>query len=144
AEQDFAEVFAKLHVTPQRISLPTYPFARERYWISENSTFSLSRQQSQAATLHPFLHRNISVINQIRFATMLTGSEKVLQREEEQGNAIFPDLALLEIALAAAVESSPAQTLAVDLKLGGCRWHNTVRVAGPSSLYTFVEARSVR
>ncbi|MCP5005329.1 MAG: type I polyketide synthase, partial [Planctomycetes bacterium] len=49
---------------PKRISLPTYPFARERYWISESENIVANNQSSifnlQSQRLHPLLHENTS------------------------------------------------------------------------------------
>ncbi|MCP5005905.1 MAG: hypothetical protein GY941_18505, partial [Planctomycetes bacterium] len=49
---------------PKRIGLPTYPFARERYWISESENIVANNQSSifnlQSQRLHPLLHENTS------------------------------------------------------------------------------------
>jgi acyl transferase domain-containing protein/enoyl-CoA hydratase/carnithine racemase/acyl carrier protein len=49
--------------TPRRIVLPTYPFARERYWIDAGD---------EQAPLHPLVHRNTSTLSRQRYASVLS------------------------------------------------------------------------
>ncbi|MCP4623425.1 MAG: type I polyketide synthase, partial [bacterium] len=49
------------NIKPQLISLPSYPFARERYWVPETPVQSNSpKGTGGAAALHPLLHQNTS------------------------------------------------------------------------------------
>jgi polyketide synthase PksN len=52
---------------PMRISLPTYPFARERYWLPEGKTTEGRHEQpaTAAAFLHPLIHRNTSTMDNV-------------------------------------------------------------------------------
>src|SRR5262249_7949655 len=46
---------------PARLSLPTYPFARERYWLPQGGARASRREDAGAVpVLHPLLHRNTS------------------------------------------------------------------------------------
>ena len=47
---------------PRRVILPTYPFARERYWISHTSPVqsSFSKVHRPSPFLHPLVHENTS------------------------------------------------------------------------------------
>ena len=55
---------------PRRISLPTYPFARERHWIE--------RAGAASAKLHPLLHASMSPLLVQRDTAGLTGGERKL------------------------------------------------------------------
>ncbi len=49
-------------IKPGRISLPTYPFAKERFWVPEVEGKAVSGNSNAsvgASTIHPLLHRNI-------------------------------------------------------------------------------------
>ncbi|HSI50907.1 MAG TPA: SDR family NAD(P)-dependent oxidoreductase, partial [Ideonella sp.] len=83
---------------PQRISLPTYPFARERYWVQT------SPMQPMATTvnLHPLVHRNTSDVEGLRFSTQLSGEEFFLADHVVQGARVLPGVAQLEMARTAA------------------------------------------
>jgi polyketide synthase PksN len=85
---------------PQRLSLPTYPFAQERYWVPEN--VSVARVPSgQLAQLHPLVHRNSSSLSEQRYSTTLNGEEFFLRDHVVQGRRIMPGVAQLEWARAA-------------------------------------------
>src|SRR5579859_8010622 len=62
---------------PRRVSLPTYPFARERYWLptpaSSTTIFGASRQATTPATLHPLVQRNTSTLWEQRFSSTFHG-----------------------------------------------------------------------
>src|SRR5947208_901653 len=45
---------------PRRISLPTYPFARERYWLPTPAT----NEKVSTASIHPLLHQNTSNLSE--------------------------------------------------------------------------------
>ena len=100
---------------PRRLHLPTYPFAKEKYWIDPTvGLFShigpqpqISRPGGARAGLHPLLHENTSDLEQMRFSSVLAAGESPLS-----------SAALLEMAraaLACARRESPA-TAAVELE----------------------------
>ena len=60
-------------VKPQRVALPTYPFAKERYWI--DSSPSAQEGKAVASALHPLLHRNTSNLRQLSFSSAFRGDE---------------------------------------------------------------------
>lgn len=57
---------------PARISLPTYPFIRERYWIPIKATTVM---EPMTGRLHPLLHTNESDLDEQRFTSTFTGKE---------------------------------------------------------------------
>ncbi|MFC5743592.1 non-ribosomal peptide synthetase [Dyella tabacisoli] len=87
---------------PRRISLPTYPFARERYWLD---TRSQNVAASAASVLHPLLHRNTSDVAGLRFTTRLSGHEFYLADHRVRGTRVLPGAAQMEMARCAAREA---------------------------------------
>ncbi len=51
---------------PNRISLPTYPFEKIRYWVPKAEKRE-SLPQKNAGMLHPLLHENVSNMSGVRF-----------------------------------------------------------------------------
>jgi acyl transferase domain-containing protein len=64
-------------VAPRRISLPTYPFARDRHWIELDETSTPPR--APVIVLHPLLQRDTSTSSEQRFSTRFTGEEFYLK-----------------------------------------------------------------
>ncbi|MDD2708609.1 MAG: SDR family NAD(P)-dependent oxidoreductase [Verrucomicrobiae bacterium] len=81
----------------RRVSLPTYPFARQRYWLPEIRKTGVA---TGAARLHPLAHRNESTLREIVFKSRFSGNEPVFKDHQVGGQAIMPGAATLELALA--------------------------------------------
>jgi acyl transferase domain-containing protein/enoyl-CoA hydratase/carnithine racemase/acyl carrier protein/SAM-dependent methyltransferase/NADP-dependent 3-hydroxy acid dehydrogenase YdfG len=88
-------------VKPQRISLPTYPFARERYWVSAES-------RPNRTCLHPLLHQNTSVLGEQRFSSRFTGEEFFLAGHQIGGRRLLPAVAYVEMAQEAIARATGA------------------------------------
>ena len=108
---------------PRRISLPTYPFARERYWISESQSFSPNLKSKicnpKFSMLHPLVHENTSNFEEQRFSSTFTGEELFLADHVVKGQKILPGVAYLEMARAAikqAAESLAEHQTEMQLK----------------------------
>ncbi|RRH95025.1 KR domain-containing protein [Pseudomonas aeruginosa] len=85
---------------PRRLSLPTYPFARERYWVApQAATGSLPDER---AILHPLLHCNSSTLHDHRYSTQLSGNEWFVREHRVAGQPVVPGVVQLEWARAAA------------------------------------------
>ncbi|MBU6400060.1 MAG: SDR family NAD(P)-dependent oxidoreductase, partial [Verrucomicrobia bacterium] len=78
----------------KRVSLPTYPFVRERHWIA---TFP----GKAAESLHPLLDRNASTLEEQRFLKLLRPDELLVREHVVRGAKLLPAAACLEMARAA-------------------------------------------
>jgi acyl transferase domain-containing protein/acyl carrier protein len=84
----------------RHISLPTYPFAKERYWVPQLP----EAERSHVATtvkLHPFVERNTSTLQEQKFTSRFSGGEFVFRDHVINGQKLLPGVAYLEMARAA-------------------------------------------
>jgi len=92
---------------PHRISLPTYPFAKERYWIPEGVTqFSNTINRDSVVAIHPLLHKNTSDLSEQRFSSIFTGKEIFLADHIMKGQKVLPGVAYLEMVRAAVEQAT--------------------------------------
>nr|WP_185923356.1 SDR family NAD(P)-dependent oxidoreductase [Lysinibacillus sp. SDF0063] len=87
-----------------RVSLPTYPFADERYWVNEGQSSPRAGAQEalqSSEVFHPLLHRNVSTFAEQRFTSIFTGKEFFLEDHVVHGQRVLPGVAYLEMARAA-------------------------------------------
>jgi len=103
--------------TPRRISVPTYPFARERHWIPATEGSRRDEKPGQPAALsvaqlHPLVHRNVSTLKEQKFASRFTGKEFFLADHRVKTDAVLPAVAYVEM-IAAAGELSGEQKVRV-------------------------------
>jgi polyketide synthase PksN len=107
----------------RRPRLPTYPFARHRFWLPETRVESLpgAVRADASPPMHPLLHRNATTIDAQRFVSTFDGSERFFVDHRVQGRRVLPGVAYLEMVRAA-----------VDRRLGhddprrGIRFSNVV------------------
>jgi amino acid adenylation domain-containing protein len=89
---------------PRRISLPTYPFARERCWVPEGRRQRAESREHRAGDgvrmIHPLLHENTSDLRGLRFSSTFTGEEFFLADHQVNGQRVLPGVAYLEMARA--------------------------------------------
>ncbi|MCX8128558.1 MAG: SDR family NAD(P)-dependent oxidoreductase [Clostridia bacterium] len=94
---------------PHRISLPAYPFERERHWVpaAENTTeISTSLPSSALKTIHPLLHQNTSDLLEQKFSSVFSGNEFFLTDHIVKGVSVLPGVACLEMAGAAVLQAA--------------------------------------
>lgn len=110
---------------PERVSLPSYAFARERYWVEVEEQEEAKRlEDSRSAgslhqhrhVLHPLLHENTSDLTEQRFTSVFNGDESFLADHMVRGLRTMPEVAYLEMAL-------EAVTRATGLKQSGDYGH---------------------
>ncbi|MFP7654374.1 SDR family NAD(P)-dependent oxidoreductase [Chryseobacterium proteolyticum] len=94
---------------PRKISLPTYPFARERYWLPNAEGKLNPTGKIVDRTLHPLVHQNTSDLDQQQFSSTFSGEESFLADHQVRHNKILPGVAYLELARAAGKFSTHQQ-----------------------------------
>jgi acyl transferase domain-containing protein/NAD(P)-dependent dehydrogenase (short-subunit alcohol dehydrogenase family)/acyl carrier protein/SAM-dependent methyltransferase len=82
------------------LSLPGYPFARERHWFT--TAPATAAPARPVAQLHPYVHRNVSTLREQAFASDWTESHPLVADHRVQGKAILPGAAYFEMMRAAA------------------------------------------
>lgn len=86
----------------RKISLPTYPFERKRYWISEGEGIKSEAGYGRVSpSLHPLIDENISDLQEQRYRKAFTGEEFYLTDHRVEGMNVLPGVAHLEMARAA-------------------------------------------
>ena len=129
-------------IKPQRVSLPTYPFAKERYWIDEvvPKQFSFASSDGDpVGILHPLLHTNTSNLSEQRYSTTFTGEEFFLADHQllMEGGAVqkvLPGVAYLEMARAAVVQGLSIQSGSSIVELLNTIWLRPLVVANPTDV----------
>ncbi|EIW16888.1 polyketide synthase dehydratase domain-containing protein, partial [Pelosinus fermentans] len=104
---------------PQRISLPTYPFARESYWIPKKE---LQFATSTIAKLTPLLHRNTSTFSEQRFSSTFTVQDFFLKDYSVKGKRIFSEAAYLEMAREAVSQAAGFSKGQMEIRLSNVLW----------------------
>jgi amino acid adenylation domain-containing protein len=117
-------------VKPHRISLPTYPFARERCWIPENGVSALSQIISSGSTpfIHPLLQQNTSDLSEQRFSSTFTGQEFFLADHVVKGQRLLPGVAYLEMARAAVEKAVGVMEGHMAIRLKNIVWTRPVAI----------------
>jgi acyl transferase domain-containing protein len=79
------------------MALPTYPFARERYWISDDIVAQPQPQAEATAQLHPLVAYNSSTLKETSFTSALSDTAFYAVDHAVNGERIFPGAAYLEL-----------------------------------------------
>ncbi len=122
---DFQAMFSK---DSRRISLPTYPFARERYWIEPISSEQLKSSTTSSTLIHPLLHTNTSNLSQQSYCSLFSGEEFFLSDHQVNRNKVLPGVAYLEMARAAVVDATPGQVEFTSLEMSDIVWIQPITV----------------
>lgn len=87
----------------KRISLPTYPFSKKRYWIPDNNNiFENTNEKNEIVKkIHPLIEKNVSTFDGQRFTNCLKGDEFYLTDHVINDFKILPGVAYIEMAFAA-------------------------------------------
>lgn len=82
---------------PVRLPLPSYPFARSKYWFPRTKANSSSITEAGEIKLHPLVGKNTSTLSEQRFTTYMTGKEFYLADHIVNGRKLLPGAAYLEM-----------------------------------------------
>lgn len=121
-----------------RISLPTYPFLRESYWVEPRkdqvvqSSTTVSGPFGSTMFLHPLLHENISDFYAQRFRTRFTGNEFFLEDHRVRGQKVLPGVVYLEMARTAVEHATGNSARGILMK--NIVWAQPVVVDTPQSV----------
>ena len=91
------------HYNPQKVTLPTYPFARERYWAEVNGyQKGWVASGQRVKDIHPLLGHKINFAGQQQVFESFIGSENPAYLKDHRvfGQALLPTTAYLEMATA--------------------------------------------
>jgi polyketide synthase PksN len=130
-ELDWTRLYGE--TKPVRLSLPTYPFARERHWIDitpGKQSAAISASTAPATLLHPLLHSNTSDLSEQRYTSTFLGEEFFLADHQVENQKVLPAVAYLEMARAAVERSVPARPEAAVLELRDTVWAQPIVVTG--------------
>lgn len=83
---------------PSMLSMPTYPFDRERYWYEDSGQ---TKNDRSSQVLHPLVHTNTSTLEEQTFTSVFSIENPLVKDHIAQDIAILPAAAYVEMALAA-------------------------------------------
>ena len=114
---------------PRRISLPDYPYARQRYWLPQNNPPSAVRLGGIRTDLHPLLDsvdfvRSFALDQGMAFQKTLSQAHWVVKDHQVNGQLVLPGAAYLEIAWAAAAQIHPE-----PLKINDMVWQEALAMS---------------
>ncbi|WP_459213172.1 polyketide synthase [Aquimarina rhabdastrellae] len=113
---------------PKRISLPLYPFAKERYWIEETIDNTIKEKERNIEVLHPLVHKNISDFSKQCYSTTFSGEEFFLKDHLVFNQKILPGVAYLEMVRVAIEKSTPKPLKLSDLEFFSIAWIQPFKV----------------
>ena len=140
-----------------RIPLPTYPFAKDRYWVSTETAVmpaaaapaALIAPANPPAIPHPLLQQNTSDLSEFRFTSTFTGEEFFLADHRVDHRAVLPAAAQLEMVRAAVsrargLEQLPGRegAMRAPILLTNIVWTSPVIVDGACTLQVALSSQS--
>jgi polyketide synthase PksN len=114
--RDWNELYAD--PAPRRINIPTYPFAKTRFWMAEKETVP------EVDILHPLIQLDAKTPEGPGYKARFTGNESFLRDHVIKGRPTLPGVAYLEMACAAYGMSSSDGD--VPTRLSGIAWTHPV------------------
>ena len=136
---------------PRRISLPTYPFAKEKYWVdsavsgplavrerNRDSSIDASNKvivHSQSS-IHPLLDINTSNFSQQSYHTELQSNQLLTDLKGKVSERLFLSMAFIEMIREAAIQAMPEQNKNSVLRLSNLCWGDIPEIGSKQFLST--------
>lgn len=93
---DWNKLYDNDQEKPQRISLPTYAFEKDRYWLKSNT---IIESNLGIQKIHPLLHQRVNVgEGSQKFSSIYLGEEHFFRDHIFRNEKILPGVAYLELA----------------------------------------------
>ncbi|EZH71968.1 hypothetical protein ATO12_04945 [Aquimarina atlantica] len=108
-------------VLPGLMSLPTYPFARERYWIAVSDTVSQVENNTAISVLHPLVHSNTSDFKDHKYSSTFSGDAFFISNLST-GHKEISVVVYLEMARVAIAEALPKEKAPYFLEFSNTVW----------------------
>ncbi|SAL32898.1 polyketide synthase [Caballeronia udeis] len=125
---------------PRLMSLPTYPFAKERYWIDPVRAVSAPAETVQ---LHPLVHLNTSILSEQSYASCFEGNEPFLDDDGPGVPKRLPELLALEMIRFAVESAAPRGGEAGCWEICDTVWGDAITVSGERTVRMAILAREV-
>ncbi len=94
--------WSKIEEKGNRVSIPTYPFKKERYWIGSADRIKVIESEDESTVknkwLHPFVQENTSEITKFQYSTNRKQCEELLDICKIKNYSVCSNTVLLEIA----------------------------------------------
>jgi polyketide synthase PksN len=119
---------------PRRMSLPTYPFAKERYWFDTSEVDQTSVKAGSMSKLHPLLHANTSLLGTQSYSSSFSGKELFISdyrvnQNSEISTSVLPIAAYVET-IRAALTHATSGTLSIrPLELREISWFSAFEIS---------------
>ncbi|RZL06075.1 MAG: type I polyketide synthase, partial [Pedobacter sp.] len=85
-EFDWSKLYGT--IKPQRITLPNYPFAKERYWIDAVETIHVKSAVASPEVFHPLLHSRTSDLIDQGYSSSFSGSSELIVSDAGSKNKL--------------------------------------------------------
>ncbi len=113
---------------PSRISLPSYPFAQERYWVAGGGNPISVVRNLKSEVIHPLLHKNTSNLSEQRFSSTFTSQEFFFADHIVKGQKVILGVAYLEMARAAVEQAAEFSSHIQGIRLKNIVWAQPIEV----------------
>jgi acyl transferase domain-containing protein len=121
---------------PRPLSLPTYPFDKQRYWLTTDTTHdsALDSAIKQTSVIHPLVHRNTSTFHYQNYTSTFSGDEFFLNDHRVHGKKILPGVAYLEMARAAVADATAVNVNTTAMEIRNVVWPRPFLVSEPRQI----------